>query len=1232
MFKKALQVATAFGLLLAGYAGYVRVFALVVSSLSETRRGVVEFAKEDSKTVVKAKTLAAKAFGAGHWAAAEDLQIRIYNAKDGFWMYAKNYKRLNEGKQLEFTPFAIIWASQDGKSLKTATSDSATIDLDQPLGLIAKPGSNSSQRVVHARMEGEVRLRDDKGTPSPRDDLNIGPMTYVEYDEPTLQIMSESDVTIEDSVYRITGQGLEIKLRPRDAVPGAVANSTGFNGAQTAFLKRNVHIVVTDVGPSGILPGNSSAVAKPSEKTPLDLRCDSLMQIDLPKPRLQPLVGPPAPSGPTVAQFFRNVEVKRGKPGAAPDELYCDHLRLTLVPGDKPKPKVETSDSEEEELEELETGGSNLTLKRADASGHNVRLVSAGQGVKARCNELIHKKNLPEAPDETYFRGDATTRLIVEKTDLATQGPNKGKVSSFTTIRTVDATIFDDGMGNDNATIVARGPGELESRPGIDKPVEHRAKWFDQLTLQPDKPATAKAAPGVVAAAVTKRLTLTGRPSFEDLSKQTSLDSRQPLVVWLKPKAPAPASPTSTEKTESSSFDLEKLVALGDVHLKSPGKVLTARDRLDAEFETEAPAPAAKPLTAPVASTSTPPTEPKPAAEAPAKPVELASNAIADRVYAKVRLKPADPSAPVSPTAAPSLIGGAGASEGRQSEIDTVYLRGNVAIHQDPAAGKTKGTDISGQAIDMINQGDGNTRFTVFNHVPKPRGKNDPPTPPVDLRAPLAKVETEDMTIRGQVIGLDQRTDQAWVEGRGSLMQMASAGLLSDKSPDADSAAPEDGKPQAGAVMGPPKPARKTPMSIKFNDGMKFFGQSTDPKNRTVARAEFYKDVHAETEDASLDCTKVMRTYFDRTIKLVRPARDPLAAADPDKPKEPEAEIAIIECVENVEVVNRKVDPVTKALLQKQRIVGDSLVYEKATGKFRVPGEGQVYLYDRKGQAGANPPGPKLGLRDGEGDILLASDPAPSRGPRRAPPVVGSNSVRKPGDAVGANNIRALGANPGPGVDKNKPLPDLVLTEIFFTRGMHGRFGSGKDSDKTETRWADFFGDVQAHSAVVPDGDTILDPDKLPRDAKSITSQVLRVVSEPQPRTPDAPPRYLLRAWENAYAVIEDKTIQADTITYDSLYDLFYAYGEDGRDVAIAQQAQLGQPASVTQGRAAMFNAKSGQSQLIEPKSVAFVDARTGYRPTAAKPPDETLKPRRQDRVKFRNPRNAVERKSFNGS
>ena len=130
-----------------------------------------------------------------------------------------------------------------------------------------------------------------------------------------------------------------------------------------------------------------------------------------------------------------------------------------------------------------------------------------------------------------------------------------------------------------------------------------------------------------------------------------------------------------------------------------------------------------------------------------------------------------------------------------------------------------------------------------------------------------------------------------------------------------------------------------------------------------------------------------------------------------------------------------------------------------------------------------------------------------------------------------------------------------------------------------------------------------LDPDRPPADAFFLTSEILRVVSEPPAGGGEGPARNFLKAWGDATALAEDKTIQADILTYDSLNELFYAYGEDGREVTIAQQDGPGQPASVLPGRAVQYNRKTGEKQVIDPRSVQFLDAKTGIGPPPSGPP-----------------------------
>ncbi len=1275
VFKTLLRVTTAFGVLLASYAGYTRGFALVAEGLSAKKDDTVfSHAAAESKTKRQAINLAIQGFGRGHWAADEALPIRIYNADRGFWIYAQDYKRLNDGKQIEFTPFALIWRSRDGRGLKTVTSHSATVDLDQPLGLITKPGAGGAMKVVHARIEGEVLLRDDKSTSDPVDDLKISGLTYIDYDEASLQIVGDDKdtVVIEDAVYRVLGKGLLIKLRPRETDLTS-ESSSGFNGAQTAILKRDVFITIHDVGPGGMLPGNPGAKRKKTgEPTPLTARSDGMLQVDLPKPRLPVRVGPPAPPDPTYAHFHRNVEVLRGKTGRPQDQLYSDTLRLTLVPPEKGEKTPDLSPTDDDEFVDLENESSegSLVLKRAEATGHNVRLVSMAQGIKARCKELIHKKLMPDAPDETYLRGDAGTKLVVEKTDIAQTGPEAGKVTAFTTIRTIDATIFDDGQGNDHATIVARGPGDLESRSGLNAPVERTARWLDQLTLQAETTRDKTGAQVVTG----KRLTLTGSPAFNDIAAATKLVARDLIVVFLKPNgktAVATASKTNDlgkdrdPAVAPAAYEIERLFARQDVHLDAPSKSLIAREWLDAHFESRPANPPAvtavavsTPLPAAAESkTNTPDAKPLPQP----KPAEPLAKATANRVSAKILLHPGAGKTPglggnsgtgaARPTGGTSLLGD-GQNQG--SEIQSVLLRGAVTFHQDPAPGKSRGTDAVGEAVDIYNRGPEAAKFVIFHRDPRsdPRamkpgadllGSRRPAVPhaadeiDADL-IPLARIDIDDMTFRGQVIGLDQTTDEAWIDGRGSLTKLAAVGLLSDKglsgqtAPAPKMGSPRGDKPAAKADSGPvaaaTSPAKTTPMTITFDSRMKFFGRSTNMKGQPAGRAEFYKNVHAETDESILDCKDVMKVYLDRPMKLARAKN---AVELPPGETEPNAEIAAIECVDDVVVINEKLDPASKQVLQKQRIEGDHLVYDKLTGNFFMKTPGIVYLYEREGQSGqglalpgGNAPRSAAPAVGGANGRVIRPTSGPGDGQK--PPVIGHNGVRKPADFKAPARSTT---GPAQALAARRALPPLILTQVRFSREMAGRFGSGKVTDKAEPRWADFFGEVEALRGRVPDADAVLDPDNRSADGQFLTSEILRVVSDPSPINPDGPPRYLLAAWENAFAADNDKTIQADRITYDTTSNLFYAYGDEGREVLIAQQDQLGQPASFSRSGGVRFNAKTGQSSLIDPKVGSMIQARTGTRPQPvgiAGP----IGPRSQKRTRLRNPRN-IERKDFTG-
>ena len=198
---------------------------------------------------------------------------------------------------------------------------------------------------------------------------------------------------------------------------------------------------------------------------------------------------------------------------------------------------------------------------------------------------------------------------------------------------------------------------------------------------------------------------------------------------------------------------------------------------------------------------------------------------------------------------------------------------------------------------------------------------------------------------------------------------------------------------------------------------------------------------------------------------------------------------------------------------------------------------------------------------------------------------------------------------------------------------MKGRFGTGKETDKTETRWAEFFTNVEAARGPVLDASKTFDFDKLPLDAYFLTSQTLRVVTEPPPPgTPESsPPRNFLKAWDEAYATAKNTTIQADVITYDSLNDLIYARSLEGRPVQVVQQTAAGQPGSPTRAEAVRVNPKTGAADVIGPQSIQWLDARTGTRPAKVAPPDPNAKTPKPLKTVYRTPLNSYERKGFTG-
>jgi hypothetical protein len=1246
VLKKTVQITMTLGMLLVGYTGYVRGFGFLMDMVTAPAKvKKLQVSMGPSEGARKASELAALSFGANHWSADPNKSFRYYEPGRGIWLYAESYEPLDGNKKLKLTPVAMAVRTKEGGEIKTLTADRATLEFDRPLEP-GKPGSGAAH-VIRAKMEGNVVIRNNKGTIDRLDDdLIVGPLAFLEFDESKLEIKGEAagdaPVRVKDKGLLLNGRGvLRIALQPKSAGMGG-----GFD-ARSAELERDIHIVMDDVGSAGVVPVTSNEPATPSSdpaKPPVkrvpkpgELRSSGKMVVYLPKPKLPVKVGPPPPKGPTLAEFFRNVVVRQGVDN--PDQLNSDHLHMTLTPAEKAEqpPRTNTADVSPAEAAAGDDTLGSLTLSSARATGHAVWIQSPQQGLKVLGTEAIFERHLPDAPDKTYIRND---RLVwVEKTTFVNEGPDKGKVQSIDEINTVDLTIFQFGTNGGPPTLVGRGPGTMETREARGMPIDRFASWDDRMEVQNVRAANGER----------RKITLTGQPKVHSRT-QGKIEARDTIIAFLKPKVATPnetgpkdpqvfadgkpvktgsqagrAEPLASATDPASSpapkaqprandaYEIEWLEAHVDVVLetveepppaadsgatrKKAGKqTVKARNRLDVAF---APAPKPKPPTAP--NDPAGPVEPAAAAKPDAAaPVEVAQAdppakegaaadappvndpplvAEGDEAWARVLMYP-DDGATATQTAAATT------KKAPQGYVEKAYLRGNVTVHQDPAPGKKRGTDITADKIDMIDQGDNLSKVTALGSIERP-----------------AVAITDGFNIRGPLLGLDQKADYAWVDGPGKLIQEKGDDALeltgSPTSDRADLKRPE-GRTEnraATAKAGTAKTAArkpKGPVTVTWKKEMRFYGKTIDDRGVLgPARADFEENVHAWTEDSTVNC-QTMVAMLDGPVSLRKGRGEPGGAGrDSDGEKKPDPKITWVKCLKDVDIHRYVFEPETKVFKGKDRIRGDDVFYDMPTGFFDVLGAGTVWHYARKGDDAAAPAAG--GTRP---------DNAPSSTARRSVRPVSDSPARPRGPTTGLNKSQArTKAAPKRAKDEPPTLPPLELTRVAFRDRMVGTFGGGGDEEKPKGPTDAVFKNVrEVLHAAVPDEKAELNADDFnrPEDLMQLACRTLRLESEPAPEGSGNPDRSWLTAWTNVTALDFDKSIFGDRLTYDSSKELIWVYGDQGRLATITQQKVPGARPSTTTGKALMHNRITGQAVLVDPNSIEFIDPKS-FDPKKAK-------------------------------
>lgn len=1189
VIRKTLQLLITAAILVAGSQAYKAGFALVEVRLAPPKPLSVARQKnsEDgpatlSKSAQEARELAAKAFGENHWAAHKDLKIRFYDAQRGFWIYAQNYDAKSEsGSVIKFWPVVFIWRGAVDPNEKTQQrkliyggGDEAVIEMSQSIGVI-KPGKEAP-RIIKAKLQGSVSIRDDKGTPSEIDDLEVGPLADIEFDEPSLTIHSKSDVRIKDRDLQITGQGLRIELWPRELVAPSTPNASGssnqanFTGTKSIQLASHVRIEVANVGKSNVLPGQARDT---SDQIPAWLQCEGPMRIDLPRQSIQPKVGPPRPAEPTIATFTQNVLLQRGK--EQPDQLTGDDLRAELYPTSKvpaeANPTVAANDSKKSA--NSTTGPmTELDLRWARVTGSKVELKSQAQGLTTVGTELILKRPGNNRADEIYIRGTNATPLLVERIEYVrdSKGALTEQIRSIESMTATDITLFDEKPKSEIAgaatkvantavevgTVVARGAGHVEVRDGRNQPVTRLAKWSEMATMVTDDTGSTSK----------KIITLTGDSKVWD-RKSGTLESGKSLVLWLSPRGTSTASaknaanmartPTQRREAEAGlsakSYEIERVEAQKDVRLVADNRFLNARDRLDVEFlpgTTSAPGLPTNIATKPDAKVKptafwadgepvTVPTENQPAldqtgGQVPNQKAPQKVSVDARRIWARL-----GPAAIQSGNNQP--VQGR-ASQGQipvgNIELIEARLRGDVKFHQENADRSKQAAQVDAQAVDIVHQGRGIYHLLAYSVDPNSSAE-------AKLSNEMVKVVSDQFELQGPILGLNQLASTAWVNGPGQIKQWIGSEILK----------------QEGFAKGDPKPATAKPGKpqqavIAWNKRMDFMGMPLGADGQPVdARTHFQGGVIVRTQDAWLSADQ-LDTYFDKRIPL-----DQMQAALPEsatansvksssKPAEQKPQISFVDAKGKVTVINRVRDSQTEKVNDLYRAEGPRLMYDKSRDMVQIDGSGIVRIYQR---------------RDGN---------------QQLPALGGGADANKTTTSA------------------NKPKKPFNLTRVEFAKGMQGRLGFDPQStdNRNKDRSADFFGNVNVLNGQVSDEYRDLNVDNPPADFMFLSSEWLEVESLANPDNPKEA-RNLIRAKGMATARTAHMSTQGDQIHFDSKEELFHVIGLNGREVNLVHQKRPGSPPSIASGSSLVYNNKTGESQLVDPKSIQLIDSNSGTRP-----------------------------------
>jgi hypothetical protein len=804
--------------------------------------------------------------------ASAELQrtIKLNMPNRGLVLAVDDFKILEEdNSRVLLKPFsiAIFKYPADGgyPEINTVRSEQAILQLDRPINNITEIGN---RKIVGAVLNRDIQVVNNRRTPERTDDLSlytVGPMVF---DDAKHLICTGTEVKLIDTKTQpqptsITARGMDIylKVESPDAQkpPAGQARAKGgerISDVERIELRSNVRMDLWTDGQSGFLSAGTSTkkpaaplVGPPAPggvaeaaKAKIVITTDGKFVYDLTTSRARFDIPPrPNPFHPEIVTVIRENEGDQGKH----DQLQCDHLELQFVR--KPVPGARGRSAAQADSLEIES---------AHATGKSLTLASDNEVLDAFGNDLFY---------------DATKKLSILKGEPMVALKEGNEIHA--------RELWMGPTGEQGAQqAIAIGPGEIALKErtveGTSEVRTLKARWQDKLIRTKEGPYDL--------------LTLTGNAMFDDPQNGQKLRAER-LRVWLEP---APASKDGTAKDDGQNhLRPHHIEARGhviadapDLHIKEPTENLViwfkdvpekpakVPDGLKPEAgatigRNDGKAEAPRPVES--VSTPAPPVigaPPHPVAGVPATNPQFVGPPAPDK-----------PKQPIDLTARSVEV--YAVRSGQKTDLERLWCEGDVHVHQDPEDPKDQPVEIRGDTMNLNYAPEGGILLV--------EGK-------------LAQVQFNKMAIVGPSINIDQRTNNATVNGSGAMRMLSETDFDGNKRTEA------------------------TEMTVQWKERMLF---------TAGMNAEFYGGVQAVQDNGNsrLLC-QMMQVVFDRPISLKEGNR----GGQP-------AKVDKLVCHQSVEV--EEIRRENGQLVSIRRLVSPVVDVDNADKKVEAPGPGEVRIY-----------------------------------------------------------------------------------------------------------------------------------------------------------------------------------------------------------------------------------------------------------------------------------------------